>query len=104
MFIRFLIDIKANVQCIVCGRTGWNVRASHVMDTDVKVDDLVVSHLPFAHLNESDNTTKTFMGGTPVLIASCKTCGYMRLHDYGTVHASLNEETTEGESVESPEQ
>ena len=81
MFIKFLTDIKANASCPVCGSAGWGITAAQTVNTPAKNGDIIVSHLPFASVDEKDNSTHAFnfLNGIPVLSATCKTCGYIRL-------------------------
>lgn len=79
------------VTCPVCQNVGWEVSAAHKMGTLEKENDTVVSHIPFARLNEETNQTSSFMGGYPVVFLVCKSCGYMRMHSYKLLHNKITE-------------
>lgn len=101
VFMRFLTQIKAKVECPVCDSANWNLSATYKMATLANSDDLVVSHFPFAQLDEETGRTTTFVGGTPVVYACCNVCGYIRFHSHSVIHLQmaqwgLDDAATEG--------
>ena len=82
---------KLSIHCPACNNVGWGVNAAHKMQTNDKEDDLVVNHIPYARLDEEQNTTTTFLGGFPVVFIVCKSCGYIRMHSYSLLHSKIAE-------------
>ncbi|MDK9364205.1 hypothetical protein [Lelliottia wanjuensis] len=88
-FMQFLTEINAKVECPVCSSIGWSVSATYRMDTAFQENDIVINHLPYAHFDEHEGRSTSFVGGTPVLFASCDMCGYIRLHSYKLVQMQI---------------